>query len=49
VGIALAVAIDAVHYPTDAVASVLWGLTVTPGVRVVLVDWLLPKVAFLRR
>jgi len=49
VGIALAVAIDAVHYPTDAVASVLWGLTVTPGVRVVLVDWLLPKVPFPRR
>lgn len=47
-GIALAVGIDAVHYPTDAVASILWGATVTPGVRVVLVDWLMPRVPFLR-
>jgi undecaprenyl-diphosphatase len=48
VGIALAVSIDAVHYPTDAAGSVLWGLTVTPGVRVVLVDGVMPRVPFLR-
>lgn len=47
-GIALAVAIDGVHYPTDAVASMLWGVTVTPGVRVVVADLLMPRVPFLR-
>lgn len=44
-----AVSIDAVHYPTDAAASILWSLAVAPGVRVVWVDWLMPRVPFLRR
>ncbi|MGG7308570.1 phosphatase PAP2 family protein [Curtobacterium sp. AB451] len=43
-----AVSIDAVHYPTDAAASILWALAVAPGVRVVWVDWLMPKIPFLR-
>lgn len=43
-----AVAIDAVHYPTDAAASILWSLAVAPGVRVVWVDWLMPRIPFLR-
>ncbi|MEK6312244.1 MULTISPECIES: phosphatase PAP2 family protein [Curtobacterium] len=43
-----AVSIDAVHYPTDAAASILWSLAVAPGVRVVWVDWLMPRVPFLR-
>jgi membrane-associated phospholipid phosphatase len=43
-----AVSIDAVHYPTDAAASILWALAVAPGVRVVWVDWLMPRVPFLR-
>ena len=42
------VTIDAVHFPTDAAASILWSLAVAPGVRVVWVDWLMPKVPFLR-
>jgi membrane-associated phospholipid phosphatase len=44
----LAVSIDAVHYPTDAAASILWSLAVAPGVRVVWVDWLMPRIPFLR-
>ncbi|WIB00475.1 phosphatase PAP2 family protein [Curtobacterium sp. MCBA15_012] len=44
----LSVSIDAVHYPTDAAASVLWALAVTPAARVVWVDWVMPKVPILR-
>ncbi|MFJ4220131.1 phosphatase PAP2 family protein [Curtobacterium luteum] len=44
-----AVSIDAVHYPTDAAASILWSLAVAPGVRVVWVDWLMPRIPFLRK
>jgi membrane-associated phospholipid phosphatase len=44
----LAVSIDAVHYPTDAAASILWALAVAPGVRVAWVDWLMPRIPFLR-
>lgn len=47
-GIAFAVSIDAVHYPTDAMASIFWAVTVTPGVRVVWVDWIMPRIPFLR-
>lgn len=43
-----AVSIDAVHYPTDAAASILWSVAVAPGVRVVWVDWLMPRIPFLR-
>lgn len=43
-----AVSIDAVHYPTDALASILWSLAVAPGVRVVWVDWVMPRIPFLR-
>ncbi|MBT2502440.1 phosphatase PAP2 family protein [Curtobacterium sp. ISL-83] len=43
-----AVTIDAVHYPTDALASILWAAAIAPGVRVVWVDWLMPKIPFLR-
>lgn len=42
------VSIDAVHYPSDALASIVWALAVAPGVRVVWVDWLMPKIPFLR-
>lgn len=42
------VTIDAVHYPTDAVASVAWGLAVAPAARVVWVDWLMPRLPLLR-
>lgn len=48
VGVAVSVSIDAVHYPSDAVASVFWSLTVAPGVRVVWVDWLMPRIPLLR-
>ncbi len=43
-----AVSVAAVHYPTDAAASILWALAVAPGVRVVWVDWVMPRVPFLR-
>ncbi|SDQ21153.1 undecaprenyl-diphosphatase [Curtobacterium sp. UNCCL20] len=43
-----AVTIDAVHYPTDAIASIAWSLLIAPGVRVVWVDWLMPRIPFLR-
>ncbi|GAA3341224.1 hypothetical protein GCM10017714_24310 [Curtobacterium pusillum] len=48
VGVFFAVSIDAVHYPTDAAASILWSVAVAPGVRVVWVDWLMPRIPFLR-
>lgn len=47
-GVAAAVTIDAVHYPTDAVASIFWSVTVAPGARVVWVDWIMPRVPGLR-
>jgi undecaprenyl-diphosphatase len=43
-GVAFSVTVDAVHYPTDALASILWSVTVAPGVRVVWVDWLMPRI-----
>jgi len=43
-----AVTIDAVHYPTDAIASIAWSLLIAPGVRVVWVDWLMPRIPSLR-
>jgi undecaprenyl-diphosphatase len=46
--ISTAVSIDAVHFPTDAGASIFWAVTVTPGVRVVWVDWIMPRIPFLR-
>jgi undecaprenyl-diphosphatase len=42
------VTIDAVHYPTDALASVAWALAVAPAARVVWVDWLMPRLPYLR-
>lgn len=42
------VTIDAVHYPTDALASIAWSLTVAPAVRVVWVDWAMARLPLLR-
>jgi|GEM_PF-1096860 len=42
------VTIDAVHYPTDALASVAWALAVAPAARLVWVDWLMPRIPYLR-
>jgi len=42
--VALALAVDAVHYPTDIVASVAWSLAVAPAARLVWVDWVMPRV-----
>lgn len=47
-GIAFSVTIDAVHYPTDALASILWAVAVAPAVRIVWVDWLMPLIPGLR-
>ncbi|WIE75883.1 phosphatase PAP2 family protein [Curtobacterium sp. MCSS17_007] len=44
----LAVSVDAVHYPTDAAASILWALAVAPAARVVWVDWIMHRIPFLR-
>ncbi|GAB3796553.1 hypothetical protein GCM10028798_06660 [Humibacter antri] len=46
--VALSLSIDAVHYPTDVLASILWSLAVAPAVRVIWVDWLMPLVPALR-
>ena len=48
VGVAVPLAIDAVHYPTDVAASVVWSLAVAPAARLIWVDWLMPLVPFLR-
>jgi len=42
--VALALAVDAVHYPTDIAASVVWSLAVAPAARLVWVDWVMPRV-----
>ena len=45
--VALALAVDAVHYPTDISASVAWSLAVAPAARLVWVDWVMPRVPVL--
>ena len=47
-GVAVALSIDAVHYPTDVVASIVWALAVAPAVRLIWVDWLIPRIPILR-
>jgi membrane-associated phospholipid phosphatase len=42
--VTLALAVDAVHYPTDIAASVAWSLAVAPAARLVWVDWVMPQV-----
>ncbi|MBK9157693.1 MAG: phosphatase PAP2 family protein [Propionibacteriaceae bacterium] len=42
--VALALSIDAVHYPTDILASVAWSLAMAPAARMVWVDRVLPRV-----
>ncbi len=43
--VALALAVDAVHYPSDIAASVVWSLAVAPAARLVWVDWVMGRVA----
>jgi undecaprenyl-diphosphatase len=47
--VVLSLTIDAVHYPTDTVASVVWALAVAPAARLVWVDWAMPRIPVLRR
>ena len=42
--VVLALAVDAVHYPTDIAASVAWSLAVASAARLVWVDWVMPRV-----
>lgn len=48
-GAGLLLTIDAVHYPTDVLASVLWVLGVGPLVRAAWVRGVMPRIPFLRR
>ncbi|WOP19064.1 phosphatase PAP2 family protein [Raineyella sp. LH-20] len=45
--VALSIMIDAMHYPTDVLASIVWSLSVAPAVRVIGVDWVMPRIPFL--
>ena len=45
--VAAALAVDAVHFPTDIAASIAWSLAVAPAARLVWVDWVMPRVPFL--
>ncbi|MEA5155951.1 phosphatase PAP2 family protein [Raineyella sp.] len=45
--VALSIMIDAMHYPTDVLASIVWSLSVAPAVRVVGVDMIMPRIPFL--
>ncbi len=45
--VALSIAIDAVHFPSDIAASIVWSLAVAPAARVVWVDWIMPRVPLL--
>jgi membrane-associated phospholipid phosphatase len=46
--VVLSVTIDAVHYPSDALASVVWALAVTPAARLVGVQLIMPRIPLLR-
>ena len=41
--VALSLVIDAVHFPTDVLASIVWSLAVAPAARLVWVDWILAR------
>jgi len=45
--VAVTLAIDAVHYPTDIAASIVWSLAIAPAARLVWVDWVMPRIPFL--
>lgn len=45
--VAVSLSIDAVHFPTDVAASIVWSLSVAPAVRVIGVDWVMPRIPFL--
>ena len=45
--VALALAVDAVHYPSDILASVVWSLGVAPAARLVWVDGVLTRLPWL--
>lgn len=47
--VALALAVDAVHYPSDIAASVAWSLAVAPAARLIWVDWVMPRLPALAR
>ncbi|QWS33006.1 phosphatase PAP2 family protein [Curtobacterium aetherium] len=47
--VVLSLTIDAVHFPTDTVASVVWALAVAPAARLVWADWAMPRIPLLRR
>lgn len=47
--VAAALTIDAVHFVTDVLASVVWSVTVAPAARLVWVDWIMPRVPVLRQ
>ena len=46
--VAFSLMVDAVHYPTDVLASVVWSVTVAPAVRYLWAAWLMPKIPYLR-
>lgn len=47
--VGLALAVDAVHYPSDIVASIVWSLAVAPAARLIWVDWVIPRIPALAR
>ncbi|MBT2504160.1 phosphatase PAP2 family protein [Curtobacterium sp. ISL-83] len=47
-GVAMSLLIDAVHYPTDVIASILWALAVAPAARLIWVDLLMRRIPILR-
>ncbi|MDQ2756782.1 MAG: phosphatase PAP2 family protein [Actinomycetota bacterium] len=48
IGVAASLTIDAVHYPTDVAASIIWSFALAPAARLICVDWVLPHLPFLR-
>ena len=45
--VAFALPTDGVHFPSDVIASIVWALTVTPAVRYVWVDLVMPRLPVL--
>ena len=48
VGVALAVVSDGLHFPTDVLASVIWGASIAPAVSIAWARFIAPRVPLLR-
>lgn len=48
IAVAIALTVDAVHYPTDVLASIAWSIAVAPAARLIWVDHIMANIPWLR-